>query len=66
MPLNPDQFAHFLYGFSETNQNPPTTEQWKVIQNHLNGIFNKVTPDRILYTGDGETVAGSIVATHTC
>lgn len=48
------QFAYWLQGFCELNQQPPTPEQWKSIKEHLQLVFNKVTrpvnfPDPIKY-----------------
>ena len=41
------QFCYWLQGFSEINGGvAPTQEQWNIIQDHLNLIFMKVTPDR--------------------
>jgi hypothetical protein len=41
------QFAYWLQGFSKINGGVvPTQEQWNIIQDHLNLVFMKVTPDR--------------------
>jgi hypothetical protein len=41
------QFVYWLQGFSEINGGAaPTQEQWNIIQDHLNLVFMKVTPDR--------------------
>ena len=34
-------------GFSEVSGQAPNQAQWKIIQDHLNLVFNKVTPNRI-------------------
>lgn len=49
------QFAYWLQGFSEINGGvAPTQEQWKIIQDHLNLVFMKVTPDRTTTKYDEE------------
>lgn len=43
--MTPEQFAYWLQGFAELNPNtPPNATQWKQIQDHLNLVFKKVTP----------------------
>lgn len=43
--MTSEQFAYWLQGFAELSPNtPPTAEQWKMIQEHLSLVFNKVTP----------------------
>lgn len=42
--MNEQQFAYWLNGFAELNQQPPTPEQWKSIREHLATVFKKVTP----------------------
>lgn len=38
-------FAYWLQGFVElTGGQQPTPEQWKMIQEHLQTVFKKVTP----------------------
>lgn len=61
MPLNAEQFSLFLYGFSETNSTPPTPAQWAVIQQKLNGVFNKVTPHRHPDHNDLASITGEEV-----
>lgn len=41
--MTPEQFAYWLQGHAEMNGSP-TAEQWKVIVDHLQTVFNKVTP----------------------
>jgi len=46
--MTPEQFAYWLQGFSEiTGSSAPTAEQWKVIQDHLNTVFVKITPSAV-------------------
>lgn len=33
-------------GFAEISGQPPSPVQWKIIQDHLGLVFNKVTPTR--------------------
>lgn len=41
-------FAYWLRGYTEiTNGAYPNATQWQVIQDHLNEVFVKVTPDRV-------------------
>lgn len=42
--MDPLQFAYWLQGFAELNEQPPTAEQWQSIREHLGLVFNKVTP----------------------
>lgn len=42
--MSPDQFCYWLQGFNELVGKNPTEEQWRMIQDHLGLIFNKVTP----------------------
>jgi hypothetical protein len=41
--MKPIFFCYFLQGFAEMNSDPPNAEQWKIIQEHLALVFNKVT-----------------------
>jgi hypothetical protein len=43
--MTSEQFVYWLQGFSELNTNPPTPEQWEIIQDHLGLVFKKVTPN---------------------
>lgn len=38
-------FCYFLQGFIELNGGVPTETQWQQIKDHLNLVFNKVTPN---------------------
>ena len=38
------QFAYWLQGFAELNEQPPSAEQWQSIRDHLALVFRKVTP----------------------
>jgi hypothetical protein len=42
--MNTEKFCYWLQGFSELNVDKPTDEQWKSIKEHLQLVFNKVTP----------------------
>lgn len=42
--MEAQQFAYWLQGFAELNEQPPTVEQWKSIREHLALVFKKVTP----------------------
>lgn len=42
--MDAQHFAYWLQGFAELNEGPPTAEQWKAIRDHLQLVFNKVTP----------------------
>lgn len=43
--MSTDQFCYWLQGFNELVGKNPTEEQWRIIQDHLNLVFNKVTPN---------------------
>lgn len=43
--MSPEQFVYWLQGYSELNGQRPTAEAWQSIQNHLNLVFKKVTPE---------------------
>ena len=50
--MTAEQFAYWLQGFTELSEwKQPTPEQWKSICEHLNTVFNKVTPPVISVTG---------------
>lgn len=42
--MDAQQFAYWLQGFAELNQQPPSAEQWQSIRDHLATVFTKVTP----------------------
>jgi hypothetical protein len=44
--MTPEQFAYWMQGFVEiqNSNEPPTKEQWQIIKDHLQLVFNKVTP----------------------
>lgn len=47
MSITSDQFCYFLKGFFEIAEPTYFSEkQIKIIEDHLNLVFNKVTPDR--------------------
>lgn len=41
--MTPEQFCYWLQGFAELNTDEPDDEQWEMIKNHLDTVFNKVT-----------------------
>ena len=41
--MQPQEFCYWLQGFAELNGSKPTTQQWEMIKEHLNLVFNKVT-----------------------
>lgn len=47
--MNPLNFCYWLQGFAEMHSIDedfsPTPDQWKIIQYHLQLVFDKVTPD---------------------
>jgi hypothetical protein len=47
--MNSNDFCYLLKGYLELagTDDPLTTNQMKIINDHLNLVFNKVTPDRI-------------------
>jgi hypothetical protein len=43
--MNAESFAYWLQGFVEMNpESMPTEAQWKMIKEHLQTVFHKVTP----------------------
>jgi len=47
--MTAEQFAYWLQGFSEMSDSPDLNEkQWRIVQDHLQLVFNKVTPDRTI------------------
>jgi hypothetical protein len=42
--MTPEQFAYWLQGFAEIHDSAPTTQEWKVIKDHLATVFKKITP----------------------
>lgn len=43
--MTPEQFCYWMQGFVElSGGNPPTTDQWTSISEHLQQVFNKKTP----------------------
>lgn len=49
--MKPESFVHYIRGFAETNSNPPTVEQWRVIANRLESVFEKRTPEYTRISG---------------
>lgn len=63
-------FAYWLHGWTEINGGtPPTAAQWTIIKDHLDLVFNKVTPlrqafgDPWLYSppSDGSITCGGYI-----
>lgn len=46
--MTPEQFAYWLQGFAELNPQAPNAEQWQAIRDHLNLVFKKETPVRVI------------------
>lgn len=44
--MNSEQFTYWLQGYAEICGTEPTAEQWQVIKDHLQLVFQKVTPAR--------------------
>lgn len=42
--MTPEQFCYWLQGFSEIVGKNPDNLQWLMIHDHLQTVFNKVTP----------------------
>lgn len=42
--MTAEQFCYWIQGFAELSNGPPSAAQWKLIQDHLDLVFNKVTP----------------------
>ena len=70
--MNHDQFAYWLQGFVEMNGGKePTKAQWKMIKDHLQLCFKKMTPPPMPYAkgvgtgGSGSGVLGAGVLLPT-
>lgn len=46
--MNSEQFSYWLQGYAEICGTEPTAEQWQIIKDHLQLVFQKVTPHRII------------------
>ena len=44
--MKPEHFITWLRGYIELNGKVPSKKQWQIIQDHLNLVFDKKTPDR--------------------
>lgn len=42
--MSTEAFVYWLQGFVELHGHQPTPEQWKMIKDHLQTVFHKVTP----------------------
>lgn len=64
--MTAQEFTYWLQGFSEINGATPTQAQWKIIQDHLQLVFKKVTPKYDYALQDpnrpNQTKVGPIVA----
>ncbi len=49
--MTPENFVAWLNGFISLSKTTPTPEQWLIIKDHLQEVFNKVTPNRNMYIG---------------
>jgi hypothetical protein len=58
--MTPEQFCYWLQGYVEITGQEPTIEQWQIIKDHLQTVFNKVTPNRNLIGDDPITISPSI------
>jgi hypothetical protein len=43
--MSPQDFTYWLQGFSEIHGKAPTQKQWLIIQDHLQLVFKKETPN---------------------
>lgn len=43
--MTPENFTYWLQGFAEICEQTPTKEQWEIIKEHLNLVFNKITQE---------------------
>lgn len=46
--MTPEQFCYWLQGRAELDPTPPTLGQWQSICEHLDLVFDKVTPPVVL------------------
>jgi hypothetical protein len=44
--MKPENFIIWLRGYIELDGRIPSPRQWQIIQDHLNLVFDKKTPDR--------------------
>lgn len=56
--MTAEQFCYWLQGRAELVKNPPSDLEWKIIQDHLQLVFTKVTP-----TYDGQRVIPGTIQT---
>ncbi len=50
--MTPEQFAYWLQGYTEISGDRPSETQWLIIKDHLQEVFKKVTPNRVLHAAD--------------
>ena len=46
--MNPEDFCRWLQGFAELSDARPTEAQWKMIKEHLQLLYTKVTHDKVV------------------
>jgi predicted ATPase len=61
--MTPEQFVYWFQGFAELNEEPPNAAQWKLIREHVDTVFFKITPT--LHEHVKEYVQRSTVETDT-
>lgn len=52
-----EQFAYWLQGYAEICGTEPNAEQWQVIKDHLQTVFQKTTPVRGMPNSIGQPIA---------
>lgn len=57
--MTSEQFAYWLQGFAELNEQPPSAQQWQMVRDHLALVFNKVTPFVHPYGAGGARTDGA-------
>lgn len=45
--MTPENFCYWLQGAVELQMNAPSEEQWQIIRDHLQLVFDKKTPARM-------------------
>jgi hypothetical protein len=52
--IEPLHFCYWLKGYTEiTNAKMPTEQEWRIINDHLDAVFTKVTPTYPTLIGSG-------------
>lgn len=60
--MTPEQFCYWLQGRAELDPNPPTSEQWESIREHLSLVFKKET--KPAFTDSLEPTYGHLTSLH--